>query len=118
MANPKPRVTVRCPRCNGEGYIAHYSHVMDGICHKCHGMGTTTVVARPGIEAWSPVYEWKYIIPLKADDRRNTWIVFTGKTQDEAYPKLVRWCRSQSDAWKADYNTSTIKVKFNGIHRP
>ena len=30
---------VSCPKCNGSGYIACFSHIAAGICFACHGSG-------------------------------------------------------------------------------
>ena len=32
-----------CPKCDGKGRIAQYSHVINGVCFRCQGTGQVTV---------------------------------------------------------------------------
>lgn len=34
--------TVKCPKCDGTGFIGHYAHIANGVCFTCQGSGTIT----------------------------------------------------------------------------
>lgn len=31
--------TYKCPKCNGSGYLSHYSGIANGVCFSCEGNG-------------------------------------------------------------------------------
>lgn len=33
------KITIKCPQCNGTGYIAHYDYNCQGVCFRCNGTG-------------------------------------------------------------------------------
>lgn len=33
------RAAMRCPKCMGEGRIAHFTHIKGGVCFQCRGSG-------------------------------------------------------------------------------
>lgn len=35
------RVEIDCPKCNGDGGLAHFAHVQNGICFMCKGTKKT-----------------------------------------------------------------------------
>ena len=40
QATTKQKSQADCPRCNGEGRLSFYNHILGGICFKCGGSGT------------------------------------------------------------------------------
>lgn len=37
---------VKCGKCNGSGYLKHYSHVFGGTCFQCSGVGYKTKIKK------------------------------------------------------------------------
>ncbi len=49
MQDPIYQITLveqKCERCNGIGWIRQFDHVEGGICFKCRGNGSNTVVTK------------------------------------------------------------------------
>ena len=39
--------TYKCPKCNGSGYLSHYSGIANGVCFSCEGNGFKFGAASP-----------------------------------------------------------------------
>ena len=73
--------TYKCPKCNGSGFLSHYSGIANGVCFSCKGNGFK--FGKP------PVQGVKF--PVTAINRetgvRELVVYVTAKTAEEAVKK-------------------------------
>lgn len=114
--------TVKCPKCDGLGYIGAFGHIADGICFCCNGHKTITVDREAQIAKLSDDTQKKAEWVLQSSEDSYTGLSYSkllkirnfchsGWGIPEAYPNLQdHWFAVGKGAFQAAQSAKLATV--------
>lgn len=86
-----------CSRCQGTGYLPHFSHVANGVCFMCGGDGLVHQKRSVSKVEVLPCFNDGQCVVVVADYSSKRWVHKVGPLMQAAADRLAAKVRAQRD---------------------